>query len=152
MTECLLDEARKTISAFAEHSEVLREHHAAMDCRDCEDFLDRGIHAFHALIRADQFLRLAVAEGSLKYNPAIEHALEDLFRAWLGPCDRAQRWVDSLQQQGFEVSNVEAFKQCEAEVRAIVDHLNDDQLTQPIRELRDAAIKEHRNGDTAEFI
>lgn len=152
MTQCPLDEARKTVREFAEHSSVIRDHHDAMECRDCEDFLERGIHAFESLIRADQFFRLAVAEGSLEYDPVIEDALEKLFRVWLDPCDRAYKWVDSLHQRGLEIDNLDTFKRCETEVRAIVHHLNDDQLTQPIRELRDAAVKEHRDGETAKFI
>ena len=46
--------ARNHVRDFAfEGEELMAKHSQAMECRDCEAFLQMGIDAFHWILRAD---------------------------------------------------------------------------------------------------
>jgi len=61
-------------------------------------------------------------------------------------------WIAIHNKRGYKLANLEKFETAEREVLAIVRALDSDQLTDAIRDLRDSAVTEHRNGETAEFI
>lgn len=133
----------------------MRQHRQAMDCRDCESFLQLGIDAFDWIVRADQVLRGAMYQGfeGFDHNEA-EDAIRALCRSWLAPCTRANEWAVVQNQRDFRVDNLDRFRQCCAEMQAIVNaqDAKEEPLPDALADLQDEAIQEHLNGETAEFV
>jgi hypothetical protein len=139
-----------------EGKDLMAEHREAMDCRDCETFLQLGIDAFHWLIRADRELRIALANGAEDaYSKEIADGFKVLCKAWLNPCEYANKWIAKQIEQQHSVENLAEFKKCCEEMEAIVEfneNGDSDGLPLPIAHLRDEAISEFDNGQTAEFV
>jgi len=152
MSVLALREARRHVRSFADESELLPEHEGATECLDCEAFLQVGIDAFHWLIRADETIRLATYRRLLTHNPRVEQSLHSLARAWLQSSEAANRWIEFHQQRGERLENLDEFCKCEAEMRAMVRAQGGDTMTDAMRALRDSAVAEHRNGETADFV
>lgn len=133
-------------------SHLIDAHREAMDCRDCEAFLQLGIDAFNWLVRADKLLRKAECANHAENAAKVHNCIQTLLIAWLETCDAANKWVREQLRRGFTVDNLDEFRKCEEEVRAIVDSFENDSLTDAMCDLRDASLVEHRNGETAEFV
>lgn len=143
--------ARRHVANFADECEIMRGHREAMECRDCDTVMQLGIDAFAWLIRADECLRAAVYEG-MGYDADADEAIRELFRGWLRPCEPVNKWIEIQAQRGYHLDNLEEFRKCEREVRSIVKAWDADAMTDAMRDLRDKALSEHRNGETAEFV
>src|SRR3990170_60373 len=76
-----------------EQEKIMTEHREAMDCFDCEAFLQLGIDAFTWLTKADTVIHQAIYKGLYEYDPEVDAALEDMYRGWLKPCDDAEKWL-----------------------------------------------------------
>lgn len=147
------DIVRDRVNEFHRHEEVMREHHEAMECYECEDFLQLGIDAFHWLIRLDRRTRRAVLSGEVEHSEATDEELRNLFRRWLEACRDAHNSVRRQQQRGYDLENLGEFENCYEEARAIVDAFETvDELPQSFVALRDEALEDSRHGQTAEFI
>lgn len=151
MTTLAFREARKHVYSFSDESEIMRDHREAMACLDCEAILQLGIDAFHWLVRADESARSAAYRGDEVEEETFD-MLAQLFHHWLKPCAVMNAWIAVQGERGYALSNLEEFRKCEREVRAIVDSLTADELSDSVRNLRDAAVAEHRDGQTAEFV
>ena len=149
-----IETARRSVFRFCETSDdLIGRHKEALDCYNCEAFLQIGIDAYHWLIRADELFRMCVAKGIEEFDENVDKALRLLFRDWLDRCKFANDWVDIQHQRGFEVDNLEQFQRCEEEIRAIVDSFdNEPRMSDDMAKLRDQAIEEFKDGKTAEFI
>jgi hypothetical protein len=125
-----------------------------MDCRDCEAFLQLGIDAFEWIMRADRVLRSAAATGEFNYSKTVDKGFRILCEDWLRPCDFAIKWIAKHAELGYEVENRTRFLTCYEEMVAIVESGDENgrELAAAMRELRDQAVNEHLNGQTAEFI
>lgn len=148
--------AEQRVGNFADESDWFRLHEQAMECRDCEDVLRIGIEAFEWLNRADETVRGDVIRGLVSHDPQDDQRLGSLFRRWLASCEKVNHWIHQLQSRGFEVENVEDFCRCETEARAMVAYLDDDSpagvLPDRMSDLRDEAIREYDDGETAGFV
>lgn len=123
-----------------------------VDLLDCQAFLQTGIDAFHWIHRADQSFRTAIyQEGADDASQALG-TIDALLTDWLQACGFANRWIDKQGKRGHEPENLAQFRECEAEVRAIVQARQEDELPDGLRDLRDKAIEDHRNGQTSEFL
>ncbi len=154
-TNLTLSSAQKRVEEYtATDDHLMSEHREAMDCYDCEAFLQLGIDAFNWLRRADVAVRHAVFNEVHEHEPEFEKALEELFRAWLEPCEHARKWVSLQAEKGYQVSNAQEFEECCAEVKAIVASLDGEaeEMPGPLTRLMDDALREHRDGETAEFF
>ena len=143
------------VNLYAHEDEVMTDYGQAMDCRDCEAFLQLGIDAFNWVIRADQIARQAMFEGTADFDhDAAEDGICALCRLWLKSCDRAEKWIALQLSRNLNVDNLDRFRECYAQMHAIVkvQDAADEEMPEVIAELRDRAIKEHRNGETAEFV
>lgn len=144
--------ARQHVASFTDESEiVIKNHLEAMECRDCEDVLQLGIDAFGWLARADECIRGAVFRG-MDYDADADDVIRELFKGWLRPCDPVNKWIDTQIQRGYHPENLDEFRKCEKEIRAIVKSLEADTMTDAMRDLRDRALAELRDGKTAEFV
>jgi hypothetical protein len=133
-----------------ESADLMRRHAEAIDCRDCEDFLQLGIDAFDWLNRADESIRRAILSGRAEYDPKVERTLLVMYTRWLKPCEHAEKWIAVQEKRGFRVENVERFRECCAEVRAMVEDsslLDNDTIIN----LRDDAVDAYLKGETLEF-
>jgi hypothetical protein len=151
MTTLAFREARKHVYSFSDESEFMRDHREAMECLDCEAILQLGIDAFHWLVRADESLRRAAYRGD-EVDAETFEMLAQLFRHWLKPCAVVSAWIDVQGDRGYTLENLQELRKCEREVRSIVDSLSTDELADSVRNLRDEAVAEHRDGHTAEFL
>lgn len=103
--------AKRHVDFFSQQSEELGEHHEAMDCWDCQDYLQLGIDAFRWLKRAEEVIRDAVYQGALAgQERKFEHSLRTLYGAWLQPCDAAEQWAAQHIARGL--SNLDEFRKC----------------------------------------
>jgi hypothetical protein len=148
--------AEMHVKSYSKESEdVMQRHAEAMDCRNCEAFLQMGIDAFEWLMRADRAFRMAIYRGEKEYEADSEKSLRILCRNWLVPCDVAEKWIETQQTKGYEIDNLDEFRRCVSEITAIVDADEEGDnapLPEQIAMFRDSAIEEFRNGQTAEFI
>lgn len=128
----------------------------AADRRDCEAFLQLGIDAFKWVIRADQVTRQAIYDGTADFDQdAVEAALRDLCKLWLKACGRAEQWAANQQSRKLPVANLEEFRSCCDEMRAIVkaqEQGDEEELPDGLTSVLEKAIEEHRGGQTTEFV
>lgn len=129
----------------------MARHAEATECRDCEDFLRMGIEAFDWLARADEAIRSAVYSGAMAFDPECDSTLAALYSEWLKPCEYAERWIAIQQNRGFHVDNLEEFRRCCQEARAIVEENQGVLRNDAFVDLRDEAIDAHRRGETLDF-
>lgn len=126
--------------------------------RDCEDFLQMGIDAFHWLIRADQTIRAEIYRGESGDQHELLDRVARMCADWLAPIPIAARWIAEAALQGFEPANVAEFYECVREMKAIVaaGQAQPSEIARtlpgPVTAARDEALREHRHGETAEFI
>jgi len=145
------------VQSYSKESADLMDRHAeAMDCWNCEAFLQMGIDAFHWLMRADRTARMAIYRGEKEHDPAFENSLNQLCAGWLTVSHFAEQWIEKQLTLGYEIDNLEEFRDCVDEMKAIVESSkpgsSDLPLPGPIALLRDTAIDEHHNGETSEFV
>lgn len=88
---------------------LMVEHRQAMECRDCEEFLQSGIEAFNWLAHADMTMREASVLG-LEVPQDTVSALETLYRVWLLPCAHAEEMIAKQRERGYEPSNIQEFR------------------------------------------
>ncbi len=151
MTTLAFREARRHVYRFSDESEILRDHREAMECLDCEAVVQLGIDAFRWMVLADESVRRLIYSGT-QFDADMSEMLTQLFRHWLKPCGVVNGWIAVQKQRGYDLPNLEEFRRCEREVQAIVRSLDADELTDSMSAARDAAVAEHRNGETAEFV
>src|SRR4051812_16798980 len=111
---------------------LMRSHYDAMDCRNCEAFLQLGIDAFAWLVRADEIIRAGEFDGK-EHDASAEASIETMFRGWLRPCQFAHAWIKLQTDRNYKLDNLEKFLECEREVRSIVAHLDADELSDDFR-------------------
>jgi len=145
--------ARSPVKAFVDYSsQAGAEPEQVLDALDCDAYLQLGIDAFDWLVRADQQYRKLVFSDELESSPEFEAALEVLFRSWVPPRVCANRWIADVEKRGHGLQNVAEFRKREVDALSIVRFLDSDELTPAMQALRDRALAEFGNGETAEFI
>jgi hypothetical protein len=135
---------------------VTQQSREACDCHDCESTMKLGVQVFDWIISADRTYRKDVFAGSGPYDPEMEAALAELLRRWHRQCDRVIQWANHHVGLGFDVANLSDFKtRCEeasAMLKSLDDRENERIMSEPLILLRDKALEEHRDGQTAEFV
>lgn len=149
--------AQKHVKNYSgECDALMKEHRAAMYCRDCEAFLLLGIDAFDWLIRADKSLRSDLAEDASFDCDNIFQRLESDCRQWLKTSELAESWIRDNEKNGYQVDKSDQFRKCYSEMRSIVAFFDADAengvLPDAMAKLRDEALSEHANDQTAEFL
>jgi len=115
--------ARSHIRDFASESdELMLRHDEAMQCRNCETYLQLGIDAFSWLERADSQIRTSLAEGKFLPDAEVDAAFEFLYRLWLRPCKFANDWIAIQLKRDYAIDNLEKFQECASKAREIVEN------------------------------
>jgi hypothetical protein len=139
-----------------EYGNLIRESEEACDCQGCETCMKVGIQVFDWILDADQGFRRDVYEGKYPYDADMEDALEELMRHWYKLSAGAIKWAEKHISLGFDVAYFAEFKQRVEEASAMVEAFDDNggqrTVSEPLILLRDQALEEHRNGQTAEFF
>lgn len=115
--------ARRRVHDYATESHELMQNHAeAMECRDCEDFLAKGIDAFKWLRNAEDTMREADYQGVFEFSEPIQQALDALYEMWLVPCRFADTWIESIAARGYVPDNLKKFREACEEADYTVQH------------------------------
>ncbi len=148
--------AKKYVKNYNDESDALMQaHREAMDCRDCEDFLQLGIDAFHWILAADCKVRLALKDGNFEEFESQQVVLEVLARCWLQPCKYAEHWIQLQQQAGNEPDNLVLFRKCCVEMAAIVESFEaipEKEMTAALQSLQDYALEEYEHDKAVPFL
>ncbi|MBS0266192.1 MAG: hypothetical protein JSS02_29955 [Planctomycetes bacterium] len=122
MNNICLDLAQRHVAEYTNESDrLMREHGAAMKCRDCEEFLQQGINAFKWLRQADDFLREADAAGVEAYTAELRETFDLLYKKWLEPLAFAEQWIQENVKGGYAPDNLAEFSQICEEAREFVE-------------------------------
>jgi hypothetical protein len=112
-----LELAKKRVERFKDVSdELMRDHLDAMQCLDCQDALEKGVHAFEAIRRADDVLREAAGEG-IPVSEQLIAFVESLYELWLTPCELVEQWIRELEARGYRPDNLDKFREASRQVR-----------------------------------
>ena len=103
--------AQRRVQAYASESDDLMKRHAeAMECRDCEDFLRKGIETHNLLRSVEKVVRESDCEGISEFSPEAQDELDALYVSWLKPCEFAELWIASLRERGYTPDNLDEFR------------------------------------------
>jgi hypothetical protein len=83
-----------------------------MNCRDCEEYLQKGITAFRWLERAEEVVTEAENDCVRANDQQVHDAIESLYRLWLGPCEYAEQWIAGVSEDGYFPDNIDEFRGC----------------------------------------
>ncbi len=116
--------AKRHVKTFARTSKLMQAHREAMDCRNCEDFLQLGVDAYEWLKRAEEALRENLYKGRRRNDPKLSEAFDMMYNTWLWPVEFADEWIAKQIHKGYIPDNLENFRKACDEVRDIVERRN----------------------------
>lgn len=108
--------AMRYVDDFADEL-LIRDHHSAMECCDCEELLSKGIVACQWLDRMESTLREASYVGLIDFSGEAKEAVVSLYHAWLKGSEGADRWIENLAGRGYRPENIARYEECQAEIR-----------------------------------
>ncbi len=118
----ILRTAKRHIRNYNRETDGLMDaHREAMECLDCEAFLQLGIDAYAWLRRATKELRTSEIGMSPESIVESEETVRRLRILWMQPCECAEEWVAIQRSRDYKVSNLEEFRECCQKVRQTVD-------------------------------
>ena len=122
MSDLSYELAKLRIRRYRNESEgLLQTHREAMECRDCEDYLQQGLDALDCVRKADALLREADYEGIFEYSEEVREAIRALYAEWLVPCEYAEELIQKQFQRGYQPDNLEKFRTACEVVRDTVE-------------------------------
>jgi hypothetical protein len=144
--------ARQFVHSYqGEYKDLMEEHGKAMDCWDCQSFLQLGIDAFNWITRTDQEIKKAIFEKRTEYDQNVDLAIASLYAEWLKPCEFAEQWIRLQKARDFKIDNLVQFQKCCEEARAIVE-CNEGILSNPnFIVAQEDALEAYRKGETLGF-
>lgn len=103
---------------IAEYSESWpgREHQEAMECRDVEEHIAKGVVAYHRIHEADAAWSKAVKLGAIDFDEADATFIGELYRNWMSVADRAIAQVERFEAMGYDVSGAVEFREARQRV------------------------------------
>lgn len=115
--------AEASVRGYTQRADSWKQQHTeAMDCRDCEEFIQSGLEAFKWLCRSEQLVRQASYRGLCQFDDDTRSAFDMLYRAWLKPCDFAEEWIQKQVARGYTLDNLEEFRDACESVEYIIEH------------------------------
>jgi hypothetical protein len=121
LSQLIIRTAQKHVKNYEAETAVMMAHYQAMECLDCEAYLDLGIDAFGWIIKATKDVRKSALKSDDDGIDEAEKLLRMLRKIWLGPCDWAEQWAELQIQRGFALPNLEKFRQCSKAMRQLVE-------------------------------
>ena len=145
--------AEKRIAEYvgcSQYDSVVEASRLAVDCMDCEAFLDCGIRTFEFVMHVDERIREAIITEKIAYDEDVDQAILQLIKAWLGTVPDAMRWIERCERGHYTVANRGEFMKCIAEAEAIAKYDPSQPMPHALEVMRDQALIEQRNGHTLE--
>lgn len=156
MTSLAYRQARDHVRSFSDESEqVMKAHKQAMECLDCEAFLQMGIDAFNWLIFADEMVRTHIHEHPKPDETNdVANRLYELFECWMKPVVVAKKLIGKHESRGFALDNVKEFEACVASAEAILRAAVGEKriLSTTLESILSEAVLEFERGETSEFV
>jgi hypothetical protein len=112
-----LELAQVKISNFHDHDYVMKEHHEANECVECQEWLKIGLKALEWLRGAEKTIFESANEGLLILTPEVVGKIVSLYEAWLIPCGPAEDWIQKITKNGYLIDNLDAFRKSVEEVK-----------------------------------
>jgi hypothetical protein len=97
---------------IADEDVIVHESRQAQDSMDCEEFLNRGIQSYTSIECGERTLYRAHSAGLIDVTPELEQEIETIRRRWLRPCGFAESWIATCHKNGYQIRNLEEFRQC----------------------------------------
>ena len=118
MIQDLLEYRLAKLHVDSFHDSVMKDHRDAMECRDCEDHLEKGIVAVKWVRQAEETISEAIRAGLIEFSPnRLSEIMRALLGAWLKSADKAEEWIGKLSECGHRPGNLEAFRAVASEAR-----------------------------------
>lgn len=115
--------AQLRVHDFADESAALASRHQdAMECRDCEDFLRRGIEAARFLRIAENIFRDADYRGIAKFDADLQRSIESLYVAWFSSVETAEKWIHNLDLRHYVPDNLAEFRRACEQMHDALEH------------------------------
>jgi hypothetical protein len=130
--------ARRHVRFYARQSQLMERHEEAMECRDCEDFLQLGIDALKWLQRAEEELRLSVYSGERLNSVELSDGLDRLYHVWLMPVHSAEQWIAAQAARGYTPDNIHEFRHACEQAREIVENRDWSRVSECSRSIQPA--------------
>ena len=112
-----------------EQFDLMSQHRQAMECRDCEEFLQSGIEAFKCIQWAEETLRAAVVEFHVDLPfEKTGRIIRTLYRQWFGPVEFARQWIAKNQANGYLPDNLTEFRAAVADCKKQIERSERDEL------------------------
>ncbi len=155
-TTAFFEDASESLSRYERKAGKMeqwkKEHDDAMKCFRLEEVLAFGLSIYHFINQVDENWRIKVHRNLVSYDAGMENAIADLYRWWLKPCGHLLSQIEAFERNGFDVTGAKEFLSASREVKGILtadaEFFADDGLTR----LKDAALEDHSQGKTEEFL
>src|SRR6266566_1369766 len=99
----------------------MRDHRAAMACRDLEDTISVVIAVFRLLRRVEDSWRERVFRGTEDYSEEDDRWVQSLYRSWLQVTEDVLNAVPTLEQRFGAVDGAHELCECAAQAHALLD-------------------------------
>lgn len=110
----------------------MRDHRAAMACRDLEDTLFVGSAVFHLLKQVEDSWRDRVFRGVEEFADEDDRGLQVLFRTWLQVSEDVLTAVPDLESRFGPLDGAEKLRACVREAHLLLDHWQPPHLSKAI--------------------
>jgi hypothetical protein len=98
------------------------DHHAAMRCRDLEDYLAQATMVFHLIDRIGRTRREHVFRGLEEPNPQLDEAEKDLHARWLNFATVLEQPLRQFEQAFAQVEGAAEFRECQVTARRALEN------------------------------
>jgi hypothetical protein len=125
--------------------QLLRDHHEAGQCSECEELLGELINLLDDITSLDSRLHELYYDG-LPYSESLTVNIEGLYRRWLKLGTKSNELAVIFEAKGYAIDGITEFRIRCHEVEAIVDP--SDELSDGFVKLEAQALQEDALGET----
>lgn len=115
------------------------DHDAAMDCRDLEDLVRRGLGFYYMIRISDESWSRKVQSGQVGFDPDRARKIHAAYKWWLEPCADLIAAIQEV-EASYTVDGAEEFRKCVRRARMIV-RLDVESLVESMKQLQDGDVQ-----------
>ncbi|MEM1225890.1 MAG: hypothetical protein AAGJ40_09335 [Planctomycetota bacterium] len=136
------------------HDALMAESHQAVDCLNCEAWLQNGIDLFKYLLKADECIRWASCEvdGFESQGEDVLAIISECLVQWVVTSRQMLDWIRKCEDNGYQVDFKDEFLECLKEAESILDSNGKKEIPEELQSARDDAIREFEAGETQPFV
>lgn len=108
------DIAKSRVAQFQDPTidPLMVDHQAAMNCFDCEAFVQTGIDAIRWLGLAEQAVMNQHKQGEALVPEEFYPWLDECYNNFLRRSELAKKWISECAARGYDVANAVEFANC----------------------------------------